>query len=409
MYVVNASTNQVVQYYKINGFINSSGGGDLAFASDGQLYLACFSGLYKFTSFDETNEEADIIRVSAENFPYQLTSMAIDRNDDIYVGTNNSSSKLIRMSIQDGSHEIVETYNHKINDLTAWRCAEDDFVSDDSDGDGVVDQLDAFPNDSTKAAETFTPSELGWGSIGFEDLWPAAGDYDFNDLVMHYRFTNYLNAQNLVVESSFKFKVSALNASYKNGFGLELPYDESLIESVTGSQLTEGALISLNSKGLETGQNNPVIIVFDNAFEQGNYGECVEQSDEEIEIIVKYVSPTDPSILGSAPYNPFIFINGDRSTEVHLSDQAPTTKGNQISFGTFSDDSNAGEGRYYKTAGNLPWAIHIIHNFRAPRSGNAINLGYSKFNNWATSAGVTHSDWYKDNSGYRNTQYLCID
>ncbi len=408
MYIVNASTNQIIQYYNIQGFINSKTGGDLAFASDGQLYLACFSGLYKFTSFDDVNEKAYITRISAENFPHQLTSMAIDRNDDIYVGTVDNNSRLLKMSIQDGSYEQVAQYNHRINDLTAWRCADEDIVSDDTDGDGVIDDLDAFPNDSTKASETFTPSELGWGSIAFEDLWPGKGDYDFNDLVVNYRFTHMLNAQNQTVESILTFKIGAINASYQNGFGIELPFDESLIASVTGSQLTEGALISLNNKGLEEGQNNPVIIVFDNAFEHGNYGECAQQPDEEISILITYVNPVDPSSLGSAPYNPFIFIDGNRSNEVHLSDKAPTSKVNTSLFGTVQDDSNEETNRYYKTATNLPFAIHIIHNFRNPRERKAINLGYTKFVEWAESGGTVYTDWYKDNSGYRNTQHLCL-
>ncbi len=406
MYVVNATTNSIVQQYNISGFVNNNSGGDVAFASDGTLYLACFSGLYKFISF--TGSTATIERLSAENFPHQLTSMAIDRRDDIYVGTNDEQSKLIRMTIQDGSHEIVRTYNHKINDLTAWRCAEEDITGQDSDNDGVVDQLDAFPNDSTKASETFTPSELGWGSVAFEDLWPGKGDYDFNDLVVNYRFTHMLNAQNQTVESILTFKIGAINASYQNGFGIELPFDESLIASVTGSQLTEGALISLNSKGLEEGQNNPVIIVFDNAFEHGNYGECAPQPDEEISILITYVNPVDPSSLGSAPYNPFIFIDGNRSNEVHLSDKAPTSKVNTALFGTVQDDSNEETNRYYKTANNLPFAIHIIHNFRNPRERKAINLGYTKFVEWAESGGTVYTDWYKDNSGYRNTQHLCL-
>ncbi len=52
IYVVDASDNQVTQTYNIGGFINSAGGGNLAFASGGQLCLACLSGLYNFTNFN---------------------------------------------------------------------------------------------------------------------------------------------------------------------------------------------------------------------------------------------------------------------------------------------------------------------------------------------------------------------
>ena len=61
MYTVDATNNEVIQRYDLSGFVNSSGGGDLAFASDGTLYLACFSGLYKFVSMDDENGIASMI------------------------------------------------------------------------------------------------------------------------------------------------------------------------------------------------------------------------------------------------------------------------------------------------------------------------------------------------------------
>ena len=32
----------------------------------------------------------------------------------------------------------------------------------------------------------------------FEDLWPAYGDYDFNDLVLNYKIQLYMNNKNMV-------------------------------------------------------------------------------------------------------------------------------------------------------------------------------------------------------------------
>ncbi|WP_295461384.1 LruC domain-containing protein, partial [uncultured Thiodictyon sp.] len=57
----------------------------------------------------------------------------------------------------------------------------------DSDGDGIPDALDAFPQDPTRAARRFYPSATGFGSLAFEDLWPKKGDFDMNDLVVAYR------------------------------------------------------------------------------------------------------------------------------------------------------------------------------------------------------------------------------
>ena len=53
MHKVDAATNETVASYSIAGFVNSYDGGDLAFSTDGDLYLACFSGLYKFMDIND--------------------------------------------------------------------------------------------------------------------------------------------------------------------------------------------------------------------------------------------------------------------------------------------------------------------------------------------------------------------
>lgn len=403
LYIIDPLTNIVKENYTINGLESPTGGGDLAISLDGTVYLCCFSGLYRL-DFSGGGSVIQATRISADNLPFQPTSMAIDRNDRLYLATNDANSQLILMDKFDGSYQIARTYNHKINDLGSLPCSVEELSTADNDSDNIINQLDDYPNDPDRAADLFTPSEFGWGTLGFEDLWPYKGDFDFNDLAIHYRFKSVLNANNEVVEILGYFKVNSLNASYQSGFGLALPFDESIIQEVTGSELTEG-LITLNEKGLETGQTTPVVIVFDNAFKQGNYGECVAPKDKEIVITIKFVSPQDLSIVGTPPFNAFIFVN-TRGNEVHLADNKPTDKADVNVLGTGHDTSN-GVSRYYKTDTNLPWAINIIHNFKVPRSGIAVNQGYNKFNEWAESGGISYTDWYKDNSGYRNISNLC--
>ncbi len=408
MYVVDASNNVVTQTYNISGFINSSGGGDLAFASDGQLYLACFSGLYKFTNFDAGGNTASITRVSAENFPYLLTSMAIDRHDDIYVGTNESSSKLIRMTIQDGSHEIVKTYSHKINDLTAWRCESADISTVDTDGDGVLDVDDDYPNDAEEAYDIFTPSDIGWGSYAFEDLYPGYGDFDFNDLVISYRAIQVANSNNEVTRLKLIYKVKAIGASYKNGFALQLPISESLISSVSGSNITNGASVSLNDKGLEANQSNSVVVIFDNAFDNGYYGACSGNEGDEITIDIDFINPVSQVNIDLDNFNYFIFRTENRGHEVHLKGFAPTDLADLTLFDTFDDGSSALSNSYYVSKTGLPWGLHVIHNFRQMQEREDIVQGYNYFVNWAQSSGSQFPDWYKDNSGYRVTSKICF-
>ena len=373
--------------------------------------MCTFSGLYRIDVDGDILQatEATAVRISAENLPFQPTSMAIDRNDRLYLATNGTTSQLIEMDKFDGAWTVVKTYNHSINDLGSLPCTVEELPDLDTDGDGVIDVMDDYPEEADAAFDVFTPSELGWGSLGFEDLWPYEGDYDFNDMVINYRIIEVANADNLVVKLKCIYKVKAVVNSFKNGFGVELPIDPSLIKSVTGSRLTEG-LITLDAKGLESGHTGKsVIIVFDNAFENvANWGSCVDNSaSPEIEMVIEFNSPTSPDALGTVPFNPFIFVDATRSKEVHLTTGSPTTLADPTLFGTKDDNTKVDSLRYYKTSRNLPWAINIIHEFRYPKEGAKVTKGYNKFGSWTESGGTNYKDWYKDNSGYRNTNHLC--
>ncbi len=412
MYTVNARTNEVIQKYDIDGFVNSSGGGDLAFASDGTLYLACFSGLYKFVDMDHDQGVATVERISAENFPYQLTSMAIDREDRIFVGTNNSNSHLIEISKEDGAYEIVRTYDRKINDLTAWRCATDELTQQDSDNDGIIDELDDHPNDPDAAFDVYTPSEIGYGTLAFEDMWPAQGDFDFNDMVVNYRFVNVLNTSNKSVRLKMELKVVAAGATFKNGFGIELPIGADLITHVEGDQRTDN-LIAIDEKGLEVGQSNAVIIPFDNALSLFGGHSIVNTRPTHarfdpvtLSVTVHFQNPVDAALLSAPPYNPFVFVNGDRGREIHLKNKLPTDLANPEYFKSEDDLTDLSINKTYTNEENIPWAINLIHNFRFPTEQTRIDKGYNYFVTWGKSNGVSYQDWYKDNSGYRNVQKL---
>lgn len=416
LYKVNAATNDVVNSYTVTGFVNSSGGGDLAFDSNGDLYLACFSGLYKFTEFSQST--ASIIRVSAENFPFQLTSMAIDRQDRIFVGTNDANSNLIQISKEDGSYQIVRTYDFKINDLTAWRCEITELEQIDSDNDGIIDELDDYPDDAEAAFDVYTPSEIGMGSLAFEDLWPVKGDYDFNDLVIGYRFVNVLNSNNLAVRAEIELTIRAVGAGNHNGFGIQIPLDESLISQVAGYEVF-GSAVSLKSNGLEQGQSIPTIIVFNDASDHmkpsgsGSFINTVSGNTrvepKSFRIVIDFIEPIDPTPLTNPPYNPFLFNSTDRGREVHLTGHAPTDLADPSLFGTDDDDTQPGLDRYYQSVDNTPWAINIIHTFRYPTEKSRIDKAYNYFQSWGQSGGQNFKDWYGDNSGYRNLSKIYQD
>ncbi len=284
----------------------------------------------------------------------------------------------------------------------------------DSDGDGVNDKLDAYPNDPTRAYNVYYPNKTDWGTLAFEDLWPGMGDYDFNDLVLDYHFKSVLNASNKLVEFYTKYSVRAVGASLKNGFGLELGGDPSNVQSVTGTHYTSN-YVHNNANGTEQGQSKTVVVLFDNAFSMiGNSGSAFINTKEDVPYVqpdtstlhVLYKNPVDVKTTGTAPYNPFMIVNGDRGKEVHLAGQKPTDLADPSIFGTMADATNPATGKYYQTASNLPWALDLPVSFAYPVETVDILNAYNHFAAWAESGGTQYSDWYKDLTGYRNSSNI---
>ncbi len=279
----------------------------------------------------------------------------------------------------------------------------------DTDGDGIYDGFDDYPEDPNLAFNNYYASSGLYGTLAFEDLWPSKGDYDFNDLVVDYNFNRISNADNMVVTLQGKFVVRAIGASFRNGFGFTIEgVDPSVIESVTGTEYTE-SYIQTNNNGTEAGQSDATIIVFDNAWKHGagntKQGELFIVPDT-ITVSINLVTPVGADDFGVAPFNPFIIVNKERGKEVHLANHPPSDLADESYFGQAFDDTQPSIGKYYKTEENLPWAVNFPSKFQYPVETVSIDLGHLKFVPWVLSEGVDYKNWYKDEAGFRNASNI---
>ena len=257
-------------------------------------------------------------------------------------------------------------------------------VANDSDGDGINDELDDFPFDVNKAFNNFSPSINDTGKLVYEDLWPNQGDYDFNDLVVDYSYNLIANADNLVSQINADYNIVHIGASFRNGFAITLPIDPSNISQIEG-QVLNGSFEDVASNGTENGtrSDETVIIVA---------GNTLNMTGQTVSLSITLDNPVERALLGPVPFNPFLIVNGDRSREVHLADMEPTSKASQLGEG--DDYSDPSSNRFYKTKTNLPWALNIYENFNAPPEGTPITLQYPRFKNWANSGGNQDQDWF---------------
>jgi LruC domain-containing protein len=329
-----------------------------------------------------------------------------------------------------GFEDMNRTYascDHDFNDVCIYASSDPvDAISNqavqqllvptDSDGDGVSDAYDAFPNDPTRAYISYYPSQNTWGTLAFEDLWPVTGDYDLNDLVVSYQYKFIANAQNNVVEFYANYAPLAAGAVYYNGFGIQFPFNPSDVKIVTG-QSTKNTYINLNSNGTEAGQTKAVIVPFDDYSNLiSNPGKAsilntdmakAKINGDTSHIYLQFNTPISQLSLGSAPFNPFVISNKRRTYEVHLPGQLPTDLADKSLLGTLQDASNASTNKYYLTKDNHPWALSFTVPFTYPIEGVDISKAYLHFLDWANSGGTLYTDWYSNtSSGYRNSANL---
>ncbi len=282
----------------------------------------------------------------------------------------------------------------------------------DADGDGVSNEQDAFPYEADKAFIEYDPGLGQNTTIIAEDLWPQKGDYDFNDIVVDYHSIFETSAQGTVSAMTIEFYVRAIGAGFKNGLGIQLPLSPSRVKSVSGQNLGAGYTQN-NSNGVESGQNNAVIIAFENAYDvvQGQSGwfvntqpEAPPVSGESVSIRIEFTSPVPKRKVTVGALDVFLISGGDRGREIHLPGWAPTSKANQSLIG--SGDDASGSGLSYTTVNGLPWMMRVSSSFAYPRENAAITRAHLKFKDWAQSGGSQHNDWYQDKAGFRDNKLI---
>ena len=353
---------------------------------------------------------------------YSYARTAAEIATDMFGAPSGSETDLeLSWLFEEGSGTTAQDGTSNSNDGTisgaVYSSTTVPYTFTDSDGDGVADDDDDYPNDGTRAFDNFFPA-AGFGSIAYEDLWPGKGDYDFNDVVVDYRFHTITNASNEVVEIIGTFLAKASGAIYENGFGFNLPDASAAFTgnpqkiSVSGYDIQE-AYITLNGYGHEDGQTKPTIIVFDNFFNLlPNPGSGIGVNTDPNQIFVSYETVTitiiPNEVLTMADFslntwNPFIIVDGVRGHEVHLPDYEPTDLFDASYLGQWEDDSDPSLDRYFKTVTNLPWALDIPAEFAWPIEKNEITTAYLHFAEWAESGGTLYNDWYTNTgAGYRD-------
>lgn len=289
-------------------------------------------------------------------------------------------------------------------------------IPTDRDHDGVSDDQDDYPDDSTRAYNNYFPGSGQYGTLLFEDLWPATGDYDFNDLVVSYQLNKITNASNRVVEVKATYITEAAGASFRNGFALQLDgLAAQRVSSVSGTKTGTSDWLHVQTNGCERDQNAANIIVYDNInrylINPGTNGintsfASATARPDTARINIRFNSSPELPALNEVQVNPYLIVNQQRGTEVHLPGYVPSSKADLSLFGTHDDRSSVNGPVRYKSSLNLPWALDIPQQIPWMREGTDLLEGYLKFAEWVRSNGLQYTNWYLDLPGFRNNSKI---
>ncbi len=220
----------------------------------------------------------------------------------------------------------------------------EEIIITDSDGDGVPDEDDEFPDDPSGAKQI-----KGIYTLAFEDLYPDKGDSDFNDVVVRLTIVEMIDGQNKLRSISITTKLLASGAAYHNRFGINI-YGRKIIFIDDVRDLLGN---KYNSRPYE---------------KYKDVAEILYNLEFETPVIRKDIAPM--------PYDPFIMCNGETDREVHLPFVTTLYTGKRL-------DSDG-----------FPWAILVPDEWAWPYESGSIFKAYPGFDDWYMSSGDYNSDWY---------------
>lgn len=292
---------------------------------------------------------------------------------------------LNRSSFKDASYSTPE---QKIN-ISATEC---------NGGKGQITP------DPEPEPEEFEPIPGAFYTYCFEDNWPYLGDYDMNDAVVECSIDRNVSKDGSKVRSiDIHWELKAAGTKYNLAFAVQMDgVSVSEIESVSSTHQGFGSG-SFAAQGLEQGNALAVIPFFNNTSEVLSGSNTLKghsvAATAKHKTTVTFNEPVAIEKVKDSQMNFFITVNS-REKEIHM----PGYKSTQFGVVGDGDILASSPYKYFVTNGEkmvhnyMMWALMIPGQFRYPAEGGAndIRKTYKHFNDWASSNGMLHPEWYDE-------------
>ena len=233
------------------------------------------------------------------------------------------------------------------------------------------------------------------GVYAFEDLWPAQGDYDMNDVVVDFKHEREMTRPNTLTNFKTIYQTFYLT-TYQNYVtltsGLALKLD------------TKKKPTSIVMRKIASGSDDNAQVTFEN---DGSIYYLTNDVKAELgtTYILELYYKDGAKNEELASVEPFIFRKeaNDQEWEVHIPYEAPTPKMDFKYFGTGDDASKPSNDIFFVRSGNYPFAFYLagvnidaFKNTILLRENESIMIDnlYPDFLEWSTSKGTKKAQWY---------------
>ena len=274
-----------------------------------------------------------------------------------------------------------------------------------------ADQLDPSLASAAPASVTsscshleFGPGEGSFGTLLFEDLWPANGDLDFNDLVVAYNFQFLSNDAGLVEQLKASFTVQAAGAKLHSGFFLHLPvpFDAAssiVLETESGAPMPLTAFAGSQEHELVL----PLVADVETLFGVSGFVNTVSTeggvAGRSFAVTVTFTQPVALD-TGAAPFDSFIARSADITHQIHLVNFAGTDQMNRALFRT--GDDRSGASRHFVNAHGLPFALAVAAEIPWPKERVSIENLFPHITTFAATGGGSETLWYEHDLNLAN-------
>lgn len=369
-------------------------------------------GVNFITAFEAGLESFMQVTVEGDGF----LSMWVDWDQD---GTFDDSEQLIvDKSLKTGTHFIFEETPIDVTSGVTWARVRYTTTSGVGANGGVTDgEVEDYQVAVVNPGNSLVNNTPYF--LAYEDNWPETGDYDFNDVVIRLNSSMIVSEENHVKKLSMSGELTAMGASYNNGFAIQL---EGITNEDIDSDTIRFKINGVDAKAplLETGTEYAVLKVSEDLWKYVTAGGCwfykteegcTSQHEFKFSISLQFTRDVSVDNFPQAPYKPFIFAtpgtehgdvfakNPGRGLEIHLKNKTPTALADTSYFGLAEDASTLSSGATYQTKNGLPWAIAInastYNNWLHPQEYVDILKAYPKFSDFVNSNGETNKSWFK--------------